>query len=275
MSEFSKVVVLGGSGMIGARVVERLKGLDVEVVAASRRTGVNTTTGEGLLQALSGADVVVDASDVHSFDEKTLRDFFVVSGGNVAKAEMEAGVKHHVTLSIVGKDHLPGNPYYAAKARQEQVARSSGTPFTIVRSTQFFEFLPTISGGFAKQNSVNPPDALLQPIAADDVGGILAEIALEKPRNAVVQIAGPERDAIAQWLRRAFSVTNDTRVVTADRMATWFGAHLEQESLVPAHPDRMGTMFFDRWSTTPSARLALGGNRYATASAELERQIKV
>lgn len=275
MSEFSKVVVLGGSGMIGARVVERLKGLDVEVVAASRRTGVNTTTGEGLLQALSGANVVVDASDVHSFDEETLRDFFVVSGRNVAKAEIEAGVKHHVTLSIVGVDHLPGNPYYAAKARQEQVARSSGTPFTIVRSTQFFEFLPTISGGFAKQNSVNPPDALLQPIAADDVGGILAEIALEKPRNAVVQIAGPERDAIAHWLRRAFSVTNDTRVISADRTATWFGAPLEQQSLVPTHPDRMGTMFFDHWSTTPSARLALGGNRYASASAELERQIKV
>jgi uncharacterized protein YbjT (DUF2867 family) len=275
MSKFSKVVVLGGSGMIGARVVERLKALEIDVVAASRRTGVNTMTGEGLSQAFSGADVVVDASDVHSFDEATLRDFFILSGNNVAAAEKEAGVKHHVTLSIVGVDHLPGNPYYAAKARQELVAQSSGTPFTIVRSTQFFEFLPTIAGGFAKQDSVNPPDALLQPIAADDVGGILAKIALQQPENAMVQIAGPERDAIADWLRRAFSVTGDRRTVTADKTATWFGAPLEQKSLIPAHPNRMGTMFFDRWSTTTSARLALGGNRYASAAAELERQINV
>ncbi len=272
MFEFSKVVVLGGNGMIGARVCERLKALDLKVVAASRRTGVNTTTGEGLLQALSGADVVIDASDVHSFDEATLREFFIVSGRNVAQAERDAGVRHHVTLSIVGVDHLPGNPYYAAKARQEQVARSSGTPFTIVRSTQFFEFLPTIGGGFSNPNSVNPPDALLQPIAADDVGAILAEIAMEEPRNGIVQIAGPERAAIADWLRRAFAVTGDMRSVAADKTATWFGAPLEQESLVPNDPDRSGNILFDIWSTTPPARLALGGNRYATAAAELERQ---
>ncbi len=273
MSKVMKAVVLGGSGMIGSIVVERLKAFDIDVFAASRRSGVDTMTGAGLEAVFSGADVVLDTSDVHSFDENTLQKFFLVSGENVAKAEVQAGVKHHITLSIVGVDQLLGNPYYKAKFGQEKVAKTSGIPCTIVRSTQFFEFLPTIAGGFAEGGIINPPDALLQPIAAGDVGEILAEIASGHVTTDLVQIAGPEEASIGDWLGRAFAVTNDERSIVVDRNATWFGAPLEQESLVPAHPDRVGSKRFSEWAATDEAKQVLGSNRYAEASADLAKQV--
>ncbi|MCM2458155.1 NAD(P)H-binding protein [Rhizobium sp. CG4] len=273
MSKITRAVVLGGSGMIGSLVVQRLKSFGVEVAAASRRSGVDTVTGEGLDAVLSGADIVIDTSDVHSFDEITLREFFLVSGENVAKAERKAGVRHHVTLSIVGVENLLGNPYYKAKFAQENLARSSGVPFTIVQSTQFFEFLPTIAGGFTKGALVRPPDAMLQPIAADNVGGIIAELALGQPSNRTVQIAGPERAGISLWLERAFAVTNDTRNVVVDANATWFGAPLQKLSLVPVRSDRTGASSFDEWSKTRDAQRILGLDRYKNAAADLEAQI--
>ncbi len=273
MSKVTKAIVLGGSGMIGSIVVRRLRASGIEVVAASRRSGVDTMTGVGLEAAFSGADVVVDTSDVHSFDEATLREFFSVSGENVSKAERQAGVRHHVTLSIVGVDQLPGNPYYKAKFAQENVARASGISCTIVRSAQFFEFLPTIAGGFTKGVAVNPPDALLQPIAAENVGEILADVAVGQTIESLLQIAGPERASIGNWLERAFAVTNDGRNVVVDRDATWFGAPLEQGSLVPKHPDRVGATPFSEWVSTSEAKRVLGTNRYAEASADLAKQV--
>jgi uncharacterized protein YbjT (DUF2867 family) len=271
MTNYSKAVVLGGSGLIGSRVVERLRTSGIEVLSASRRTGVDTLTGEGLDKALANADVVVDASDVHSFDQETLRKFFTVSGENVARAEAAAGVKHHVTLSIVGVDRIDGNPYYAAKLAQEEMASRSGVPFTIARSTQFYEFFPTIAGGFTKGSVVGLPNAMLQPIAADDVAVALADIALSPPKYGPVYIAGPERDPFDRWLTRVFKLTDDPRSVEVDFKATWFGATLENDSIVPKQTDYSGHLKLEEWFATPEAKRALLGDRYAEAVAAIEQ----
>jgi uncharacterized protein YbjT (DUF2867 family) len=263
MTDFSKAVVLGGSGLIGSRVVERLRAAGFQVLAASRRTGVNALTGEGLHRAFADVDVVIDTSDVHSFDQETLHNFFTVAGENVALAEAAAGVKHHVTLSIVGVDRIHGNPYYTAKLAQEEAAQRSGVPYTIARSTQFYEFFPTIAGGFTKGSVVGLPNALLQPVAADDVAKALAEIAIAPAKNGPAFIAGPERAPFEEWLRRVFKLSGDTRSVEVDLAATWFGAPLETDSIVPARPDYIGHLTLEKWFETAGAKQALLGDRYA------------
>jgi len=265
MSDIRKAVVLGGSGLIGTRVVKALRADGIEVVAASRRNGVDVLTGDGLDAALLGADVVVDASDVHSFDAETLRQFFVTSGANVARAERAAGVKHHVTLSIVGVDRIVGNPYYAAKLLQEESAKHSGVPFTIARSTQFYEFFPTLIGGFTRGSNVSLPDALLQPLAADDTARALGEIALKPARDRSVFIAGPQKDTLVGWVNKVLRLTNDTKVASAGPGVTWFGAALEENSIVPSTVDYSGSTTFEDWFARPEAKASLLGDRYAEA----------
>lgn len=274
MSAYKKAVVFGGSGLIGAKVVTRLKEAGLEVIAASRRTHVDTTTGQGLMEALQGADVVVDVSDVPTFDPETLKTFFRASAEHIYAAELAAGVKHHVTLSIVGVDGVRGNPYFDAKLGQEELARASGVPFTIARATQFFEFLPTIAAGFTKGETTGLPDALFRPIAADDVATALADIALAPPRNNAVSIAGLESASFEHWFKRFFDLTQDPRQAETDQAATYFGARLQPCSIVPTAPDYIGAMCLEHWVTSPSARSALSGDRYAHATSEISKQIQ-
>lgn len=271
MSKVSKVVVLGGAGLIGAKVVARLRALGVEVVAASRRTGVDLVTGQGLAAAMKGAEAVVDASDLPSFDMDNLRTFFQTAGDNVLAAERGEGVRHHVTLSIVGVGTVVGNAYYDAKRVQEEVVEASGIPYTLARSTQFYEFIPTIVGGFANGDVVALPDAPYRPIAADDVGAALAQIAMGAPRNGPVLIAGPELSTFAAWFGRVFELTGDPRRAVADPTATYFGGRVADGSLVPAVVDYQGDMPVERWITTPAAKAALSTDRYADAAHTLER----
>jgi len=271
MSDIRKAVVLGGSGLIGSRVVKLMRSNGIEVVAASRRNGVDVLTGDGLDAALIGADVVVDASDVHSFDAETLRQFFVASGANVARAERAAGVKHHVTLSIVGVDQIVGNPYYAAKLLQEESARHSGVPFTIARSTQFYEFFPTLIGGFTKGSNVSLPDTMFQPLPADDTARALGEIALKSARNKSVFIAGSQRDTLVGWVNKVLRLTNDPKVACVGQGVTWFGATLEKNSIVPSTVDYSGTTTVEEWFAMPEAKASLVGDRYAEAVATMSK----
>lgn len=274
MSGYKKAVVFGGNGMIGAKVVTRLKEAGLEVIAASRRTHVDITTGRGLVEILQGADVVVDASDVPSFDPETLKTFFRAAGEHIYAAELAAGVKHHVTLSIVGVDDVRGNPYFDAKLGQEEMARASGVPFTLARATQFFEFLPTIAAGFTKGATTGLPDALFRPIAADDVATALAAIALAPPVNAAVSIAGLEAASFERWFKRFFDLVQDPRQAETDPAATYFGARLQPCSIVPAAPDYIGAMCLEHWVTSPSARMALSDDRHAHATAQISKQIQ-
>jgi uncharacterized protein YbjT (DUF2867 family) len=271
MSDYKKAVVFGGSGMIGSKVVEYLKAAGLEVVAASRRTGVDTLTGAGLSEVLAGVDIVVDTSDVPKFDVETLQTFFRKSGENIFAAEAKAGVKHHVTLSIVGVDRVRGNPYFDAKLSQEEMVSAGGVPFTIGRATQFFEFMPTIAGGFTNGDVTALPDALFRPVAADDVAKALAEIALAGPKNGAVSITGPEVMSFADWFKRLFARLGDARKAISDATATYFGGVVAEGSIVPEHPEYVGATTFDTWFDTPAAKHALGADRYAHADMAIEK----
>jgi uncharacterized protein YbjT (DUF2867 family) len=271
MSLNQKVVVLGGSGLIGSRVVSELRMAGVQVLAASRRTGVNTVTGEGLAEAFAGADVVIDTSDVPSFDPQSLASFFRDSAQRVFQAERAAGVRHHICLSIVGVDQVRGNPYFDAKLGQEDLVRASGMPYTIARATQFFEFMPTLAAGFTKGLIAYLPSAHFQPIAADDVAMALASIALRPPHNGAVTIAGNERATFEAWFQRLFASTRDPRRAVSDIDATYFGGPLEEESITAAHPDYTGRLRFEDWIQTEAAQHALNHDRHAEAVSQIKR----
>ncbi|WP_374369171.1 SDR family oxidoreductase [Dongia sp.] len=243
-----KIVVIGGSGLIGTKLVSNLRNKGHEVVAAAPSSGVNTLTGEGLDAALAGAAVVVDVANSPSFEDKAVLDFFEISGRNLLAAEKKAGVKHHVALSIVGTDRLPESGYFRAKLAQERLITGGGIPYTIVRATQFFEFLGGIAEAGARGEEILLPDALLQPVAADDVAALLAEIALLAPRNGIVELAGPEAAPIADFVGRQMSHRADPRRVRADAAATYFGAPLAQRSLVPLDDTaRIGALRLADW----------------------------
>ena len=241
-----KIVVIGGTGLIGSKTVAILRHGGYEVVAASPKTGVNTITGEGLKEAMAGAQVVIDLANSPSFEDKAVLEFFETSGRNLLAAEAAAGVWHHVALSIVGIDRT-NNGYFRAKVTQEKLVKASGIPSTIIRSTQFLEFLGGIADSSAEGNTVRLSPSLFQPIAADDVAPIVAEVALAAPPNGIVEIAGPERAPFNQIVARYLKAIGDPREVVADPEARYFGGRVEELSLVPLGEARLGRIGFDEW----------------------------
>ena len=247
-----KIVVIGGTGLIGSKLVALLRQRGQDVLAASPDSGVNTITGEGLPQALAGAQVVVDLANSPSFEDAAVMKFFQTAGRNLLAAEAAAGVRHHIALSIVGADRLPDSGYMRAKVVQENLIKDSGVPYTILRSTQFFEFGKRIADDATEGNMVRVPDALIQPIVSDDVVSVLAEIALSQPANGTVEVGGPERIRFDAFIGRALS-KNDKRKVVADRHARYYGTELGEESLVPAGKAHIGQTRFDAWNSHSSA----------------------
>jgi uncharacterized protein YbjT (DUF2867 family) len=245
-----KIVVIGGSGLIGTNVVNRLRARDHEVVAASPASGVNTITGEGLAEALSGAEVVVDVANSPSFEDAAVMEFFETAGRNLMAAEIAAGVKHHLALSVVGAERVPASGYLRAKLAQEKLIKESGVPYTILRSTQFFEFVNGIIDAGADGDVVRLSPALLQPVASDDVAAALAELALGAPRNAMIEVAGPEACPLDKVATKFLAAKGDGRRVIADVHARYFGAELNDRSLTPGEGPRLGTIRFDDWLAT-------------------------
>jgi uncharacterized protein YbjT (DUF2867 family) len=242
-----KIVVIGGTGLIGSKTVAILRESGHEVVAASPKGGVNTVTGEGLKDAIAGAQVVIDLSNAPSRDAKAVLEFFETSGRNLLAAEAAAGVQHHVVLSIVGTDRVPDQGYYRAKVAQEKLIEASGIPYTIIRSTQFLEFLGGIADASTDGSAVRLPAGLLQPIAADDVAAVVSEVALANPRNGIIEIAGPERAPFNEIVARYLKAVGDPREVVKDPEARYFGGRLEQRSLVPLGGARLGRLNLEEW----------------------------
>jgi uncharacterized protein YbjT (DUF2867 family) len=244
--EVMKIVVIGGTGLIGSKVVEKLKQRGHEAIPAAPKTGVNTITGEGLKEAITGAKVVIDLANSPSFEDKVVLEFFETSGRNVLAAEAAAGVRYHVALSIVGIDRSD-NGYFRAKVAQEKLIKTSGTPYTIIRSTQFLEFLGAIAASSADGNIVRLSPVLFQPIAADDVAAIVTDVALAAPRNGIVEIAGPERAPFNVVVARYLRAVGDPRKVVRDPEAQYWGGRVEEFSLVPLGEPRLGRVGFDDW----------------------------
>ncbi|MBB5420924.1 SDR family oxidoreductase [Paraburkholderia atlantica] len=242
-----KIIVIGGTGLIGSKVVKNLRERGHIAVAASPATGVNTLTNEGLREALAGADVVVDLANSPSFEDNAVLAFFETSGRNLFAAETEAGVRHHVALSVVGTDRLAQSGYFRAKIAQEKLIRDSGVPYTIVHSTQFFEFLGGIAQSGTEGDSVRLSPAFFQPISSDDVAASVTDFAVGEPRNGIVEIAGPERVRLAAMVRRYLQATQDNRTVIEDADARYFGAQLQDDTLVPGPHARLGGADFDAW----------------------------
>lgn len=242
-----KIVVIGGSGLIGAKVVKNLRQRGHEVVPASPSSGVNTLTGEGLAEALAGAQVVVDVANSPSFEDKAALEFFEKSGHNLLAAEAAAGVQHHVALSVVGTDRLLASGYFRAKMAQENLIKASKIPYTILRATQFFDFVSAIAQSATEKQTVRLSPALLQPVASDDVAATLADIAVEKPLNGMIELAGPEPIRLDELVRRFFKATRDPRKVITDVHALYFGIELNDQSLTPGPHARIGPTRFEEW----------------------------
>ena len=254
-----KIVVIGGTGLIGSKVVEKLKAKGHEAIAAAPNTGVNTITGEGLIEALRGAQVVVDVANSPSFEDKAAMDFFQASAKNLAAAEIETGVKHHVALSVVGTERLLSSGYFRAKLAQEAKIKSSPVPYTIVHATQFFEFLRGIAQSGTDGSNVRLSHSLFQPMAADDVATAVADAALAPPMNGTAEIAGPEPFYIDDLVSKVLAFDKDPRKVVIDPEALYFGVKLNDKSLVPEANARRGSTRFDWWLThvpPPPARPA-------------------
>jgi len=241
-----KIVVIGGTGLIGSKTVAILRQGGREVVAASPNSGVNTITGRGVKEAVAGAQVVIDLANSPSFEDKAVLEFFETAGRNLLPAETAAGVGHHVALSIVGTDRSD-NGYFRAKVTQERLIEASGVPYTIIRSTQFMEFLRGIADEGTKGNTVRLSPGLFQPIAADDVAPLVAEVALAAPRGGIVEIAGPERAPFNEIVARYLKAVGDPREVVRDPEARYFGGRVEEHSLVPLGEARLGRIGLDEW----------------------------
>jgi uncharacterized protein YbjT (DUF2867 family) len=242
-----KIVVIGGTGLIGSKTVAILRQGGHEVVAASPKSGINTMTGEGLKEALAGAQVVIDLANSPSFEDKAVMEFFETSGRKLLAAEAAARVGHHVALSIVGTDRTPDNGYFRAKVAQEKLIEASGIPYTIIRATQFMEFLGAIAASAADGKTVRVSPGLFQPIAADDVAANVADVALAAPRNGIVEIAGPERAPFNEIIARYLKAVGDPREVVRDPEARYWGGRVEERSLVPLGEARLGRIGLDEW----------------------------
>ena len=249
-----KIVVIGGTGLIGSKTVAILRQGGHEVVAGSPKNGINSLTGEGLKEAMAGTQVVIDLANSPSFEDRAVLEFFETSGRNLFPAEAAAGVRHHVALSIVGTDRTPDNGYFRAKVAQEKLIETSGIPYTIIRSTQFLEFLDGIAASSADGSMVRLSPGLFQPIAADDVAAIVAEVALAAPRNGIVEIAGPERAPFNQIVARYLKALGDPRTVVSDPEARYFGGRVEERSLVPLGEARLGRIGLNEWLRRSPAR---------------------
>jgi uncharacterized protein YbjT (DUF2867 family) len=245
-----KIVVIGGRGRIGSKIVEALGEHGHDAVAADPSTGLNTLTGEGLAEAFAGADVVVDVSNSPSFEDDAVMEFFRTSTRNVLAAEQEAGIGHHVALSVVGSDRLPDAGYLRAKVAQEELIEAGPVPYTIVRSTQFFEFVDSIIAAAAEGDAIRVPAADIQPIAARDAGRAVARIAVGKPVNGTVEIAGPRAYGFDELVRAGLSAHDDPREVVADPDARYFGASLTNGSLLPGDNAELGETRFEDWVRT-------------------------
>jgi uncharacterized protein YbjT (DUF2867 family) len=242
-----KIVVIGGSGLIGKKLVKLLGERGHEVLPASPSTGVNAVTGQGLAEALTGARVVVDVANAPSWEDQAVLEFFETSGRNLLAAEAAADVAHHVALSVVGTERLLVSGYFRAKMAQEELIKSAHIPYTIVRATQFFEFAGGIAQSTSDGESVRLPSALMQPIAANDVAAILADIAVEPPLNGMVEIAGPEAIRMDELVRNYLTATGDTRTVTTDPSARYFGIEVDDRSLTPGDNPRLGRTRYTDW----------------------------
>jgi uncharacterized protein YbjT (DUF2867 family) len=254
-----KIVVIGGTGLIGSKTVNILRQRGHDVVAASPKSGVNTVTGEGLAEALEGAQVVVDVANSPSFEDKPALEFFETSGRNLLAAEKVAGVKHHVALSVVGTDRLTGSGpgslsgYFRAKMAQENLIKSSGIPFTIVHATQFFEFVKGIAQSGTDALNVRLSSVLMQPMAADDVAAAVAEVALGQPLNGMIEVAGPDQIRQDELVRQYLSATGDPRKVITDDKPRYFGIDVNDQSLVPGKDPRLGPTHFNDWLKSSTA----------------------
>lgn len=248
-----KIVVIGGTGLIGKKLVAILRDRGHDVLAASPSSGVNTLTGEGLSEALKGAAILVDVANSPSFEDKAVMEFFETSGRNLAAAEKAAGVRHHVALSVVGADRLPDSGYMRAKVAQEKLIEASKIPYTIVRATQFFEFVGAIAQSATDGTLVRLPSAMMQPIVSDDVAAALADVALAKPLNGIVEVAGPEPIRMDELVRRFLSATRDARQVATDPQAQYYGTAVTDRSLTPSENPRVGQTRFADWLSHPKA----------------------
>jgi uncharacterized protein YbjT (DUF2867 family) len=242
-----KIVVIGGTGLIGSKTVERLRKHGHEVFAAAPSSGVNTLTGEGVDAAMAGTDVVIDLANSPSFEDKAVLEFFETSGRILLAAEKKAGVKHHLALSVVGTERLAASGYMRAKMAQEKLIRESGMAYTIVHSTQFFEFLNGIAKNGAGEHEIRLSSAFIQPIASDDVADAVTDYALGAPVNGMVEIAGPDRFPMADLVQRFLTLIGNTREVVSDPEAPYFGAVLKPDSLLPADGARLGLLDFQTW----------------------------
>ena len=247
-----KVVVIGGTGLIGSKVVTCLKEEGHEAVAASPDSGVNTLTGEGLPEALTDAEVVIDVSNSPSFEDEAVMEFFTTSTTNLLAAEADASVRHHVALSVVGTERLPESGYLRAKAVQEKLIAESSIPDSIVHSTQFFEFVKRIADDATDGDTVRLPDALIQPIAADDVAAAVCEVSVRAPADGVIEIAGPEEFPFDEFVRQGLKAKRDPRTVVADPTARYFGAQLQERSLLPTNAVHIGEIRFSDWLAQPA-----------------------
>lgn len=248
-----KIVVIGGTGLIGSKLVNILRTRGHEVVAASPASGVNTITGEGLAEVLAGTAVLVDVANSPSFEDQAVMEFFQTSGRNLLAAASAAGVRHHLALSVVGTERLVDSGYMRAKVAQEALIRQSGLPYTIVHATQFFEFFGGIAKAGFDGQAIRLSPAMMQPMASDDVAAALADIALGSPVNGVVEIAGPERGSMAGLVQRYLDSIKDGRAVTPDVHARYFGAELRELDLVPGGQARLGKITLDQWLKTAGA----------------------
>jgi uncharacterized protein YbjT (DUF2867 family) len=246
-----KLVVIGGTGLIGSKLVGLLREQGHDAVAASPVTGVNTLTGEGLAEALQGASVVVDVSNSPSFEDKAVMEFFTTSTGNLLKSAAAAGVRHYVALSVVGTERIPDSPYLRAKNAQETLIKGSGLPYSIVHATQFFEFIKGIADAATEGTTVRVPPVLIQPIAAADVALAVCKVALGSPVNGMVEVGGPQRFRFDELMRLGLTARNDKRQIIADPHARYFGAELAERSLIPDDDAPLGRIRLEEWLNQP------------------------
>jgi uncharacterized protein YbjT (DUF2867 family) len=247
------IVVIGGSGLIGSKVVSKLKAHGEQAVAASPSSGVNTITGEGLAEVLSGASTVVDVSNAPSWEDAAVMEFFVTSSHNLLAAEAAAGVGHHVALSVVGSERLTESGYFRAKLAQEELIKGSSIPYSIVRATQFFEFVKAIADMSTDGNTVHMPPALIQPMAAEDVATAVCRVAIGSPLNGTIEVGGPQQFCLDELVRRDFAARNDPREVVTDAGARYYGIRVGERTLVPGVDARLGETRFDDWLSQQAA----------------------